>query len=294
MSRTSTLGKLRVGTGQPVRVMAAINASPESFYKGSVVKTSRELLAQAESAIREGADVLDVGAMSTAPYLQSEVSEDVEMRRMLWVLPALSGLEVVVSVDTVRSRVAETALRHGATVINDVSGLKNDPKMAVVIREHGASLVAMAHSTKLQSTKPIVRVREALKETLTIADRAGIDLGKVVLDPGVGFFRKDGAGSAFSPQELMPWPEWDVDVLSKLAELEELGRPLCVGLSRKSFLGKILRLEAPEDRLAGSLAATGLAVANGADMVRTHDVRETVQAIRVAEAITGRPGRRPS
>ena len=127
-----------------------------------------------------------------------------------------------------------------------------------------------------------------MDETLRIARRAGIDDGSVVLDPGIGFFREEGTGRAYSRQKLMPWYEWDVKVLADLRKLEPLGRPICVGVSRKSFLGKIAGVKEPEERLAASLAASAVAVMNGASMIRTHDVGETLQAVRVAEAIQAR------
>ncbi len=293
MKRTANLGGVRVGPGYPVRVMSAINVSPESFYRGSVVRSEKELVGRVRQDVARGAEIIDVGAMSTAPYLESEVTEKEELERIRWVLRAVSGVRVVISVDTVRASVARFAIENGATVINDVSGLKNDPQMATVVRDHGASLVAMARSDERRGDRPIARVRAALRDTLRIAERAGIDSGRVVLDPGIGFFRKEGGGRAYSPQGLMAWYEWDAEVLGGLNKLESLGRPLCVGLSRKSFLGKILDIEDPEDRLTGSVAATALAVANGADLIRTHDVAETVQAVRVAEAVTGRARARP-
>lgn len=288
MKRTAQFGPLKVGPGFPVRVVAAVNVSPESFYKGSVATTHRAIAERVAEAVEHGAEVIDIGAMSTAPYLKTEVTEEIEKARIGAALRAIGRTEVTVSVDTVRAPVADFALKNGASVVNDVSGLKNDARMAGVVKDHGASLLSMAHSTKSSSSRPIIQVREALRETLRLAASAGIQEGRIVLDPGIGFFREEGAGRAYSPQELMPWHAWDTDVLAELSELEALGRPLCVGLSRKSFLGKILKLEDPEDRLSGSLAATAIAVANGADMVRTHDVKETVQAVRVAEAILRR------
>jgi dihydropteroate synthase len=284
---TARFGRLSVGPGNPVRVLAVINVSPESFYKGSVALTAKDILKRAESAIEDGADAIDVGAMSTAPYLSTVVSEDEEKERVGMALAALKGAGMVISVDTLRSAVADFALRRGATVVNDVSGLKNDRKMAAVVKEHGATLLAMAHSPHESSTSPIVQVRDALRGTLRLAEKAGIDGRRVVVDPGIGFFRQEGAGPAYSPQKDMPWFEWDVSVLSQLHRLESLGRPVCVGVSRKSFIGKILGVEA-EDRLSGSLAATAISVANGADMIRTHDVKESVQAVRLAEAIVRR------
>jgi dihydropteroate synthase len=226
--------------------------------------------------------------MSTAPYLESEVTEELERERIAEALRVVEGLEAVISVDTLRASVAELALKRGASIINDVSGLKNDEKMARVVKEHGASLLAMAHSSVGSRARPMVQVRESLRRTLAIARRAGIQEESIVLDPGIGFFREEGAGRAYSPQGLMPWHEWDSVVLADLGELRVLGRPLCVGLSRKSFLGKILKLDDPGERLPGSIAATAMAVMNGADMIRTHDVKETVQAVRVVEAIMRR------
>jgi dihydropteroate synthase len=268
--------------------MAAVNVSPESFYKGSVATGARDILASVTDALERGAEVIDIGAMSTAPYLESEVSEELERERIAEALRAVKGLEAVISVDTLRASVAELALKRGASIINDVSGLKNDEKMARVVREHGASLLAMAHSSVGSRARPMVQVRESLRRTLAIARRAGIQEESIVIDPGIGFFREEGAGRAYSPQGLMPWHEWDSVVLADLGELRVLGRPLCVGLSRKSFLGKILKLDDPGERLPGSIAATAMAVMNGADMIRTHDVKESVQAVRVVETIMRR------
>ena len=288
MRRTAKLGPLQVGPGFPARIMAAVNVSPESFYKGSVAIGPRDILASVTGALERGAEVIDIGAMSTAPYLESEVTEELERERIAEALRVVEGLEAVISVDTLRASVAELALKRGASIINDVSGLKNDEKMARVVKEHGASLLAMAHSSVGARARPMVQVRESLRRTLAIARRAGIQEESIVLDPGIGFFREEGAGRAYSPQGLMPWHEWDSVVLADLGELRVLGRPLCVGLSRKSFLGKILKLDDPGERLPGSIAATAMAVMNGADMIRTHDVKETVQAVRVVEAIMRR------
>jgi len=288
LRRTAKLGPLQVGPGFPVRIMAAVNVSPESFYKGSVAIGPRDILASVTGALERGAEVIDIGAMSTAPYLESEVTEELERERIAEALRVVEGLEAVISVDTLRASVAELALKRGASIINDVSGLKNDEKMARVVKEHGASLLAMAHSSVGSRARPMVQVRESLRRTLAIARRAGIQEESIVLDPGIGFFREEGAGRAYSPQGLMPWHEWDSVVLADLGELRVLGRPLCVGLSRKSFLGKILKLDDPGERLPGSIAATAMAVMNGADMIRTHDVKETVQAVRVVEAIMRR------
>ena len=289
LKRIAKLGSVKVGSGFPVRIMAAINVSPESFYGGSVANTPEKISTMASKVSTEGADIIDIGAMSTAPYLKNEISQEVELTRIRTALRTIMEIDdVTVSVDTLRASVADVALKNGASIINDVSGLKNDARMARVIKDYGASLLAMAHSSRTSKMAPIVQVRQALSETMRIAERAGIDERYIVLDPGIGFFREEGAGRAYSPQKVMPWYEWDCHVLANLRKLETLRRPLCVGLSRKSFLGKILNLGNPEERLPASLAATAVTVMNGAHMVRTHDVRETVQAVRVVEAMTRR------
>jgi dihydropteroate synthase len=160
--------------------------------------------------------------------------------------------------------------------------------MSKVVKERGASLLGMAHSAGSSRGRPIPLVARSLRQTLRIAERAGIDEGLIVLDPGIGFFRNDQASRTSSQQTLMPWYEWDCEVIANLTRLRSLGRPLAVGLSRKSFLGKILGLKTPEERLVGSLAVTAIAVSNGAQLVRTHDVRETLQAVRAAEAVKAR------
>lgn len=299
MEGISKLGRVRVGRGQPVRIAAALNLSPESFYKGSVATSGKEVSARASQALEDGADLLDLGAMSTAPYLKTEVSPEVEGERILAALKAVTGsvgAGVTISVDTVRASVASLALRNGATVVNDVSGLKSDPEMARVVREAGASLIAMANSPGgARHARPTSEVKWALRESLRIAAEARVDERLIVLDPGIGFYRAEGGGRAFSPQGLMPWYEWDLDVIAGLDTVLRLGRPVCVGLSRKSFLGRFGAGRGPEERLPASLGATAIAVMNGAGLVRTHDVRETLQAVRVAEAVLRRrPWRRPA
>jgi dihydropteroate synthase len=295
LTTIARLGRVQVGDKFPVRIMAAVNLSPESFYKGSVADTAKGVEARVRTAVDEGAELIDIGGASTAPYLKVGVPEEVETSRVVnglrSALHAVGGRKAAISVDTVRASVADAALRGGASVVNDVSGLKADPAMSRVVRERGASLLAMAHSAGSSGARPIPLVSRALRETLRIAERAGIDERLIVLDPGIGFFRNDAGTATSSQQTRMPWYEWDCEVIANLQNLRPLGRPLGVGLSRKSFLGKILGLESPEERLVGSLAVTAIAVSNGAQLVRTHDVRETLQAVRAAEAVKARSPR---
>jgi dihydropteroate synthase len=276
MKRLARLGKLHVGENQPVRIMGVINVSPESFYKGSVRTSIDDIIETAISMVRNGADIIDVGGMSTAPYLSTWIDEDEEKRRVVEAIKAIKdNIKITVSVDTQRSRVAEKAIEVGADVINDVSGLKYDPEMVHIVKEYDVSLILVAHERQPRPCTPIQRVINALKESLDLTRKFDIDENKIVVDPGIGFFRY--------PE--IPWYEWDLNVIANINQLTELKKPICIGISRKSFIGKILSIERPEDRLIGSIAATSIVVLKGVNVVRTHDVPETTQAVRLSEAI---------
>jgi dihydropteroate synthase len=258
-----------------VAVMGALNVSPESFYGGSVHRGPVALLDAALAMVEQGAAFVDVGARSTAPYLANQISEDEENERLGAAVVALAGkLSVPISADTTRARVARVALDAGASIVNDVSGLR-DPEMGRLVRERGASVVLMASPDETSLGQPLASVRRLLAEALDRARAAGIPDGRIVLDPGIGFFR----------HASVPWDDWDTAVLGGLGTLAGLGRPLAVGLSRKSFLGALTGRTEPAERLAGSLAATAVAVLNGVALVRTHDVAETLDAVRVAERL---------
>jgi dihydropteroate synthase len=280
------LGKVKVDK-EKVIVIGAINVSPESFYKGSVRTNPKEIAELAKTMESEGADIIDVGAMSTAPYLFTEISEEEEERRIKMAINAVTNAtNLTVSADTYRARVAKVAVEEGAEVINDVTGFKADKKMVNVISSKDVSAIAVAYDREKKDLEPIERVKLALKDSLRIANEGNVNLSKVVVDPGIGFFRKEGKNIATSIQDKYPWYVWDCIVISRLNELKELGRPICIAVSRKSFIGKILNIDAPEDRLYGSISATILSILNGARIVRTHDVKPTLDAIKIAEAIT--------
>lgn len=277
---------VKLGDGYPVKVMGIINASRESFYKRSVKETSEEIAAVALKMVEEGASIIDVGGMSTAPYIQTEISIAEEISRLKMAIGAIrSAVKVPISADTPRSESAEAAIEAGASIVNDVSGLKRDPAMKEIICKKNASAILMAHEILKGSGSPIDRIKSALEESLKLAKTAGIAEEKIILDPGLGFFRKGGGGFGFSPSTDIPWYVWDCTVIRELGKLESLGKAFCVSISRKSFIGKILSLESADDRLAGSLAGTAIAVYNGAHLIRTHDVAATLQAVKIAEAI---------
>jgi dihydropteroate synthase len=256
--------------------MGALNVSPESFHAGSVHVERDDLVAAALAMVEAGAALIDVGARSTAPYGASSVSDREECLRLARAVEALAAkVPVPISADTARPGPARAALDAGARVINDVSGLR-DPEMAALVRERGAGAILMAFPSDPPSRlSPISTIETLLRDALERARAAGIEDERIVLDPGIGFFRG----------ERVDWPEWDAAVLAGLGELAPLGRPLCVGVSRKSFLGAIIDRPKTEDRLAGSLAATAVAVWNGAALIRAHDVAETLDAVRIAERI---------
>jgi dihydropteroate synthase len=273
----AALAGVHLGDGLPVAVMGALNVSPGSFYAGSVVAGGDDLLRAAERMAREGASLLDVGAMSTAPYLSGSISASEEAERLGWAVGILaSKLGVPVSADTSRAEPARAALGAGAAIIIDVRGLTADPALAPLVAGAGAGLIIMASERGgAEGQPPVDAVMELLEESLRIAIQAGISDERIVVDPGIGFFRRRG----------IAWHEWDCEILAALGRLRDLDRPVCVGVSRKSFVGEIAGEADPGRRLPGSLAAVAAAVLGGANLIRAHDVGETVQAVRVAEAI---------
>jgi dihydropteroate synthase len=276
MNRAIVAG-VSVGDGLDVAVVGALNVSPESFYAGSVVVAADRLLQAGEAMARAGAAWLDVGAMSTAPYLEARIPEALEADRLHWAVGLLTAkLDLPVSADVSRLGSARAALEAGARIINDVTGLTGDPALARLTAGAGAGLVLVATPTAAPPAgEPAAAVCAALEQRLAIARAAGIPDERILVDPGIGFFR--GAG--------VSWPAWDCRVLAGLPALRPLGRPLFVGVSRKSFIGAVAGVGDPADRLPGSLAAAAAAVLGGAHVIRAHDVAETVQAVRVAQAI---------
>jgi dihydropteroate synthase len=271
----ATLAGVDVGDGFPVRIVGAINVSPESFYVGSVARGRRALQQRAARMVAEGADLLDVGAMSTAPYVHGAIGADEEVRRMVAAIRAVREVvDVPISADTQRAHVAAAALEAGASVINDISGLRFDPAMGEIARA-AKGMILMASEPSPSRQAAVAMITTLLRKCLVRARRAGIPHARIVLDPGIGFFR----------QAAVPWHILDCRVLDQLSQLRRLGSPLLVGVSRKSFIGKLTGRSHPDERLFGSLAATAIAVYNGAAVIRTHDVAATVDVVRMAEAI---------
>ncbi|MEM4488392.1 MAG: dihydropteroate synthase [Desulfurococcaceae archaeon] len=270
------LGKLEVGDGLPVRVMGVINVSPESFFKGSIAFKAEELPKRVEALVDEGADLIDIGGMSTAPYLNTMITVEEELERVTRAVRIIKDItDIPISVDTFRSKVADAALKLGAEVINDVTGLRGDPKMVDVLLNYRPSLVVCPkiNSVKLNSD-PVNLVIETLRETLDIITSRGLNPSKVIVDPCIGFHRF----------KEIPWYIWDLTLISKLDRLKVLSRPILIGVSRKSFIGAVLGKERPEERLYSSLAYTAIAVLKGAHVIRTHDVAASKDVIKAVES----------
>ena len=279
------LGNVRVGKSNPVRIMGILNTSPESFYKKSI-STSRQRIADAVHTMEdEGADFVDVGGMSTAPYLSTMVSEKTEASRIIKAVKIIQqASNLPISVDTCRATIAREALALGVEIINDVTGLKYDPMMPKIVEKYYPSLVLCAYSKKVITGNQLLKTKYLLRESLKIAKSAKISRTKIVLDPAIGFFRKKGRNSFFTKINS-DWVKRDLLILENLRSIK-LNSPILVSVSNKSFIGKILKKENPSDRLAGSLAAEVVCVLNGADIIRTHNVGETREAVTVAQKLS--------
>jgi dihydropteroate synthase len=263
-------GGIALRLGPTARLMGILNVTPDSFSDGGRFDAVPTALAQARVMLAEGADIIDIGGESTRPGAD-EVSVAEELARVLPAIAALraDGITAPISIDTYKAEVAERAIAAGATIINDVHGLQREPEVAAVAAEHGAPLVLM-HWDKARDTSRDVMAEMAryFDTTLGIADKAGVERSRIVLDPGFGF--------AKSLSE-------NYEILRRLPELVALGFPVLVGTSRKSMIGKLLDVPADE-RLAGTVATSVLGYTAGAHIFRVHDIRPNRDALRVAEA----------
>jgi dihydropteroate synthase len=254
-------------------VMGVLNVTPDSFSDGGQFLAPERALAQARRMIAEGADIVDIGAESTRPYGAQPVSAEEELRRLRPVLGDVVALGVPVSIDSMKSVVVAWALGAGAAIANDVWGLQRDPDMARVVAEHRAPVIVMHNRDRADAAIDIMQdIAAFFTRSLDIAAKAGIPETHIVLDPGLGFGKT---------------PEQSMTVLARLDELRRFGLPVLVGASRKRFISTVTPSQ-PHQRLGGSIAAHVLAARKGARIVRTHDVAETVQALRVAAAIGDR------
>ena len=282
MTRIANVG---VGGKNPVRIMGILNTSPESFYKKSISTTKNDIKNSIKQMEDDGADFIDIGGMSTAPYLSTIVSEKVETRRILDAIKiAQNNSNLPISIDTCRSNVARTVLGYGIEIINDISGLKFDKKMKDVISEFTPSLILCAYSSKTISGNDIVLTKKLLRESLNIAKKSHTTSEKIVLDPAIGFFRKTGQGPFFTKIKS-DWVKRDLSIIKNLKLIKQK-YPILISVSNKSFLGNLLGKKNTTDRLFGSIAAETISVINGADIIRTHNVSATKDAITIASKLS--------
>jgi len=279
------LGTIPVGDSNPVRFMGILNTSRESFYKKSISISKQRISDAVYRMEAEGADFIDVGGMSTAPYLATMISEKTEINRIMKAIKIIQQISnLPISVDTCRAGVAKEALELGVDIINDVTGLKHDPRMPKTIEKYCPSLVLCAYSKKIMTGNQLHNVKQLLNESLEIAKSVNIPKTKIVLDPAIGFFRKKGMGDFFTKINS-DWFKRDLLILKNLKSIKS-GRPILVSVSNKSFIGKILKKENPSDRLFGSLAAEVISVLNGANIIRTHNVGKSKEANAIAQELS--------
>ena len=257
-------------------LMGVLNLTPDSFHDGGRYTTIEAALAQAKKMEAEGADIIDVGPESTREVLgqrtATSIEASTEIQRLLPVLDVLlKECRVPISIDTYKSSVAALALEAGAHMVNDVWGFQRDPDMARVVAEHNVPVTLMHNQVGTDYTQDVVHtVIDFLKRSIDIALKAGVAEDKIILDPGSGFGKNVEQSSA---------------VLARLGELKALGFPVLTGTSRKSMIGKILGGVPSEERLYGTIATTALAVSNGANILRVHDVKENKDAVKVTQTI---------
>ncbi|MGB6129481.1 MAG: dihydropteroate synthase [Psychrilyobacter sp.] len=256
--------------------MGILNLTPDSFSDGGSYADVEEAIKRAKKMVEEGADIIDVGAESTRPGA-TYIEEDEELERILPVIKRLvTEVDVPISIDTYKSRVAEECIKVGAHIINDIKGLKEDPNMAKVVAKYGVSIIIMhiQGNPKNMQKKPIYDnmiedIKESLRESVEIAIEAGISPKNIILDPGIGF------GKTF---------QGNLEIIKKLCEFKKLEYPILMGASRKGFIGEILGTP-PLDRLEGNLAVAVISAYNGASIIRVHEVKETVKALKVTDSI---------
>lgn len=257
--------------------MGILNVTPDSFSDGGKFLDKAAAVRRGLEMARDGADIIDVGGESTRPGA-CDITLDEELKRVIPVIEALSAkIDIPISIDTRKAMVADLAIKAGAAIINDVSGLKNDPGMASIAAKNNAELILMhmkgtpRNMQKRPRYKSLVNdIISDLKKAIRLAKRAGVDENKIMIDPGIGFGKT---------------AEHNLEILNRLGEFKKLGRPICVGTSRKSFIGKISKKDDPADRLIGTIASSVIAIVNGADIIRVHDVREAYEAAMVTSSV---------
>ena len=282
------LGNLVVGRKNQISIMGILNISPESFYKNSIKSTKSQISKFVSEMEENGTDIIDIGGMSTAPYLKTIVSEKIESERITKTIKIIQNLSnIPISVDTCRASVAKNALELGVDVINDISGLKYDKNMPKTIEKYNPSLILCSYSKKIVKGDAISETKKLLNESIMIAKNSQISKDKIVIDPAIGFFRRSSDVKNKLPYTKInyDWAERDMEIIKKL-KLLKTTFPILVSISNKSFLGKILEKEDPTDRNTGTAIAEMLSIINGASIIRTHNPKITSDVIKFTKALT--------
>ena len=282
------LGNLVVGKKNQITIMGILNISPESFYKKSIKSTKSEISKYLLEMEENNADIIDIGGMSTAPYLKTIVSEKIESERITKTIKIIQNLSnIPISVDTCRASVAKDALELGVDVINDISGLKYDNEMPQIIEKYNPSLILCSYSKQLVKGNLISETKKLLNESIKIAQKSHISKNKIVVDPAIGFFRRSSDVKNKLPYTKITsdWAERDIQIVKKL-KLLKTNFPILVSISNKSFIGKILGKENPADRNTGTAIAEMLSIINGASIIRTHNPKITSDVIKLTKSLT--------
>lgn len=267
---------LEIGNGKPA-IMGIINASPESFYKESISTSKKIISERAVKMEEEGADIIDIGGMSTAPYGNTLVPASKELKRIRNTIIAIKEVSgIPLSVDTPRAEIAKVSIDMGVDVVNDVTGLKYDKIMSTIISSSGLPVIIGAYGNRAitYQTGNMAETIDILKGSIDIAIKSGIGEDKLIIDPLVGFFRASGNNPFFTRVSQQNWYDRDLEIISNLKRLSALSRPICISVSRKSFIGHLFNLRESE-RLMPSIITQVICALNGADIIRTHDVKQT-------------------
>lgn len=258
-------------------LMGILNVTPDSFFDGGRYFSVKKATEQALRMIDEGADIIDIGGESTRPGAEP-VTVDEELKRVIPVIEALSKkVSIPISIDTYKAKVAELAIQAGATIVNDISGLRFDSEMPAVVSKYKVPVIIMhikgtpRDMQKNPSYKALIpEIIEYLRESIVIAKKAGVQENMIIIDPGIGFGKL---------------PEHNLEIIKRLKDFTHLGKPILIGVSRKSFIGKVLNDAPPEERLEGTAAAVVASILNGANIVRVHDVGFMYKVVKMADAI---------
>ena len=280
------LGNLTVGGKNKIRIMGILNISPESFYKKSVKSTKSQITKYVNQLEENGTNIIDIGGMSTAPYLKTIVSEKVESERVTKTIKIIqNSSNLPISVDTCRASVAKDALELGIDVINDISGLKFDKAMPEVIEKYNPSVILCAYSNKLVSGNHTSITKKLLNESIKIAQKCNISKNKIVVDPAIGFFRRSSDVKNKLPYTKInsDWVKRDIQIIKEL-ELLKTNFPILVSISNKSFLGKLLEKDDPLDRNIGTALGEMISIINGASIIRTHNPKITSDIIKITKS----------